>query len=259
MPIAMCYSDHIVAPVDNAEIRVGQQRGQWTVLGPVFWTRRKREKPRYVVCQCTCGTISAVHVRNRNKLASKCCGCTKPKPTVNQLWRKCNWCCKVAHIDEFYKTPTKKYPHRRSNICKACYRERQRNKWQHIRTKTLVGRAAAYRLNPDKAKSQDRKHREQLRHRVLEHYSKGTFQCACCGDAHLIFLCLDHVAGGGNIHRAQVTGKRTGSVYPWIVKNGFPDGFRVLCFNCNYAFARLGFCPHHPPREVIVQNGLEVN
>jgi hypothetical protein len=34
------------------------------------------------------------------------------------------------------------------------------------------------------------------------------------------------------------------NIYPWIIRNGFPAGFRVLCHNCNIALARYGVCPH---------------
>ena len=30
----------------------------------------------------------------------------------------------------------------------------------------------------------------------------------------------------------------------WITRNNFPEGFRVLCHNCNSAIAVYGKCPH---------------
>lgn len=36
-------------------------------------------------------------------------------------------------------------------------------------------------------------------------------------------------------------GERT---YFWLSKNGYPPGFRVLCFNCNAAMHMFGICPH---------------
>jgi len=65
---------------------------------------------------------------------------------------------------------------------------------------------------------------------VLEHYSKGTLVCAHCGIDDVDVLTLDHVNGGGTQHRLK-EGNKT---YRWIINNNFPDGFQVLCFNCNW-------------------------
>ncbi len=32
--------------------------------------------------------------------------------------------------------------------------------------------------------------------------------------------------------------------YKWIIANGFPDGFRIMCLNCNITTGMLGHCPH---------------
>ena len=30
----------------------------------------------------------------------------------------------------------------------------------------------------------------------------------------------------------------------WLKRNGYPAGYQVLCFNCNFAKHRKGACPH---------------
>lgn len=75
---------------------------------------------------------------------------------------------------------------------------------------------------------------------VVAHYSGGTNACACCGEATFDFLALDHVNGGGCKHHKECNG----NVYSWVVQHGFPEGFRVLCFNCNFAIGHYGRCPH---------------
>ena len=57
------------------------------------------------------------------------------------------------------------------------------------------------------------------------------------------FLTVDHVNGDGAAKRAM---HRTGnSFYRWIIRNGFPADFQVLCFNCNIGRAMNGgICPH---------------
>lgn len=57
-----------------------------------------------------------------------------------------------------------------------------------------------------------------------------------------MFLALDHINGGGKADR-----EAKGGVADWwyaLVKQGFPDGYQVLCHNCNWAKHSLGVCPH---------------
>jgi hypothetical protein len=85
------------------------------------------------------------------------------------------------------------------------------------------------------------------RERVLEHYGG---HCACCGESEYEFLALDHIEGGGEKHRAEVgQGSR---MIDWILKSGFPDGFRILCHNCNQAIGYYGECPHSRTLRLVV-------
>jgi hypothetical protein len=68
-----------------------------------------------------------------------------------------------------------------------------------------------------------------LRMRCLEHYSNGKMVCALCNQSFPEFLTIDHINGGGGKHRREIKG----SLYGWLIKNKFPKGFRVLCFNHN--------------------------
>jgi hypothetical protein len=88
------------------------------------------------------------------------------------------------------------------------------------------------------------------RHRLacLHHYSGPTPHCACCGEAGLPFLCMDHINNDGAAHRKAL---RTTFITTWLVKNGFPEGFQVLCYNCNNGKrVNNGVCPHVSVGEV---------
>lgn len=68
-------------------------------------------------------------------------------------------------------------------------------------------------------------------------------KCACphCNENRLGFLTIDHPNNDGAKHRREGGDK----MYRWLRRNGFPDGFRVLCFNCNCGRAfNGGVCPH---------------
>jgi hypothetical protein len=81
--------------------------------------------------------------------------------------------------------------------------------------------------------AQNRQHRED----ALKHYG-GV--CACCGESRYEFLAIDHINGGGTQHHKQI---RT-PIVRWLRKNNYPEGFRVLCHNCNQSLGQYGYCPH---------------
>jgi hypothetical protein len=91
-----------------------------------------------------------------------------------------------------------------------------------------------------------RKRHEENRQLALAAYG-GT--CACCGESEAAFLAIDHIDGGGNEHRRSLsgTGRMVGSsnFYAWLRRNDHPDGFTVLCHNCNFAKSHApSGCPH---------------
>jgi hypothetical protein len=93
--------------------------------------------------------------------------------------------------------------------------------------------------NREKWDSYLREYRKQRRQDVLEHYGG---RCACCGEDAYEFLAVDHANGGGEAHRAEVgQGSR---MVDWIIRSGYPDGFRILCHNCNQSIGYYGECPH---------------
>ena len=78
-------------------------------------------------------------------------------------------------------------------------------------------------------------------------------KCSCCGETHVEFLTIDHIHGGGRKHRSELSKAGT-TMYQWLINHKFPDGFRLLCSNCNLAFGLYGKCPHgNLIQEVTVQ------
>jgi hypothetical protein len=100
----------------------------------------------------------------------------------------------------------------------------------------------------------------ETRWKVLQYYSKTLSNsnipcCRCCGlDEHMDFLAIDHIGGRNQMNyepelvKLGYSSKLLGSVlYNWIRDNKFPDGFQVLCNNCNYAKGmkkNKNKCPH---------------
>jgi len=67
---------------------------------------------------------------------------------------------------------------------------------------------------------------------ALQFYSDGYMTCELCGEGNIDVLTIDHMHGGGTKHRK--TFDRGGAIYKWLYDNEFPDGFRILCRNCNW-------------------------
>lgn len=66
---------------------------------------------------------------------------------------------------------------------------------------------------------------------IIAHYSMGEMCCRNCRFNNIKALQVDHIKGNGAEHRR--TFKYSSQLYEWIVKNDFPDGFQILCANCN--------------------------
>ena len=110
-----------------------------------------------------------------------------------------------------------------------------------------VGRdytAAWVRDHPEKKKAYAKRFRDKARQEAIYHYGG---LCACCGEATFGFLTIDHVNGGGAEHRRKI-GRDSTKLYVWLKKQGWPEGFRVLCYNCNCAKGHYGKCPHEEGR-----------
>ena len=96
-----------------------------------------------------------------------------------------------------------------------------------------------YCLHKEKRNANAHDWHQRLKAAAIEHYGKA---CACCGESTYEFLCIDHINGGGNRQREQLGCSR--NFFSWLRKNGYPEGFRTLCHNCNQAIGYNGYCPH---------------
>ena len=91
----------------------------------------------------------------------------------------------------------------------------------------------------------DKTNRINARNRAEVFAAYGGYKCNCCGETESLFLTIDHVHNNGaELRRSGVHGNGS-AFYAWLRKNGFPDGFQVLCMNCQLGKHRNGgVCPH---------------
>ena len=101
--------------------------------------------------------------------------------------------------------------------------------------------------------------------KVLKHYSLSLSNskipcCNCCGENfHTDFLAIDHILGRKEMESIPelmalgYSSKMFGEdLIRWITKNNFPEGFKILCHNCNMAKGMKKnnyVCPHETTRK----------
>lgn len=111
-------------------------------------------------------------------------------------------------------------------VRERCYREANREKLR------------AYRASPDAREAhrvRRAQYHEKTRYTVFRHYAMSEKpSCLSCGIADMDVLTIDHIFGGGRKHRIEIRAYNSATAfYRWLVRNSFPDGFQVLCQNCN--------------------------
>lgn len=122
--------------------------------------------------------------------------------------------------------------------CKACY-----NKLPQVRAKNYAAYQRFMRERGGRAAQQKRGKARRLADKLAAFDAYGGRYCKCWGESRLEFLQLDHIHGGGTKHRKVVraAGK---TLYTWLRDAGYPEGYRVLCCNCNFSRGAFGYCPH---------------
>jgi hypothetical protein len=126
-------------------------------------------------------------------------------------------------------------------LCQECYLPLQREmskEWHQI-----------HKSDPGFREAHNARTREfcaKLKLEVLTYYSlKGHLSCSCpnCDVVVIDFLNIDHINGEGIQHR-KVVGGGGRPLYVWLKRNGFPNGFQTLCWNCNSSKGLFGSCYH---------------
>lgn len=110
------------------------------------------------------------------------------------------------------------------SYCRECTNERQRI-WRN--------------KNRERSRLSAKIQGQNVRKKVFLYYGN---KCICCGETCYEFLSIDHINNDGALHRKEIGIGR--NIYYWLIKNGFPKNYQILCFNCNLAKAHWGLCPH---------------
>lgn len=114
--------------------------------------------------------------------------------------------------------------------------------------------------NREKIRKNDNRYNDILRKKIFGHYSNGKNCCACCGESQFEFLTLDHVNEDGAKKRGKT---RQGGViyYRKLVRENYPDGYQILCYNCNCSRSlrsKNGICPHQKLIKQLLGSGEDI-
>ena len=191
-----------------------------------------------------CVLLSGVYVNNATKMQFKCrCGHVSHIPFAQ--FRKspqCNQCgiaqlklskkqpsiCNKCNIPLTNDNTTKSYY---GNICRACYnlyhKKVQPKHGKRYYVKTKEQRAGYFKIRAE----QKKKDRWAVRLEVVSHYSPDMC-CVKCGFNDIRALSVDHINSDGSKHRKEDKSARF--IYKWLKKHDYPEGFQILCMNCNF-------------------------
>lgn len=126
--------------------------------------------------------------------------------------------------------------------CRKClnrqriYCKNQSAKWRKSGKRcTHCGRSCSSLALCDicRLKFQERRNenRRKLKNDVFSHYG---MKCVC-GIEDLRKLTVDHVEGDGRKHRQSIRkGGGSEDFYRWLRNHNYPEGYQVLCWNCNW-------------------------
>lgn len=186
------------------------------------------------------------------------------KSTITADGRKvCCTCKEPKALSEFRRLGnqfTVSGERRIASYCRECDRARSSADYQKYKDKYIARakryfsahpeKVRIYRANGNRRRSLDPSKRAasaalrkawhaRIKAEMFDAYGH---KCACCGEAEIEFLTLEHTRGDGKAHRKAVGASR---VYFDLKKRGWPtEGYAILCMNCNFASRGGRTCPH---------------
>jgi len=141
----------------------------------------------------------------------------------------------AEHPDEYEKRLAYRRKWYRDNREKARvgqkkWYERQKENPEFLENKRRQGRLY-YKKTRNQQLLRERIRRDLIKRSVLQHYSPE-LKCVMCGNSDIRVLSIDHIHGGGSNHCRNLRSQGT-TLYRWLIKNDYPEGYQVLCMNCN--------------------------
>ena len=104
--------------------------------------------------------------------------------------------------------------------------------------KTKAYYNAYYQKNKEKCKNTFKERNKRVTKEVFTHYGGNPPKCSC-GFSDMRALTIDHIHGGGRKERQKLR-KIGATFYRWLQVQGYPEGYQILCMNCQFIKMKTG-------------------
>lgn len=156
-------------------------------------------------------------------MSKKCKNCqSDTTSTGNQYGVLCELCknrCRMCNC-----CLTKENQYQNIRCCKSCKKEYEKINSKLRREKSPILMQESVKKSKAKIKLQ-----------VFNAYSDDHIECKKCGYTDIRALSIDHIDGSGHAHKDHLGKRLKGeSIYRWLKAHNFPQGFQVLCMNCQF-------------------------
>jgi hypothetical protein len=123
---------------------------------------------------------------------------------------------------------------KRGKVCIKCEAKRRKT-WRKNNPEIIKLAKRRSRMSLPVAERERKRARDTgklLKQTVISHYSDGKNECHLCKFNDIRALTIDHICGGGRKHLKSLGILGGWGFYKWLIKNNYPEGFQVLCMNC---------------------------
>lgn len=152
-----------------------------------------------------------------------------------ELKKTCICCRRNKLLVNFYKTSANRY----MSYCIDCNKLKLKKYRKQHKLAIAKSHQRWHFIHREEALRYRKQNDMEIKEKVLTHYGK---ECACCGEANVAFLTIDHINEDGYKDRHIGTGVK---LYRWIIKWGYPNTFQTLCIKCNSSKTyNSGVCVH---------------
>ena len=172
------------------------------------------------------GYKSTYKLRYASRLCVNC-----GKPVVDGQHMRCHECRKQMGV--YFRNM--KIRRKNSGLCVKCGKPNKDIK--HLECSRCRSKYAKLRM------ATYQRYKNRLKMQVFAAYGGAKCTCPGCNITLGSMLTIDHLHGGGGLHRKKIGGS-TDKLYAWLIKYNFPSGFQVLCWNCNLSKHIRGKCEH---------------
>ena len=178
--------------------------------------------------------------------------------------KKCDMCKEFNGVECYGKNRRNKDG--LHTTCKECKKRLDKDYVEKNKDKIKKRRQEYYKKNREKIidkvneyipKNRDKRRRhgvtarKKYKTKAFQAYCDGFIKCAYCLECEFDLLTIDHIHGQGNEHRKFNNIQAGCDTYRWLKRNGYPPGFQVLCYNCQFRKKHIDAKPANPTHRQI--------